>query len=249
MRLRCWALFIPTIWSSMFFARADFLRRRWLLGPFVRSSLPEPVTLKRLAVALCVLILYFLPTVCLPCSDKSYVHSHQKVGRLRHPTTTRPSFWSIADCWACQGGEESLLGFLRRGKDHQHGPALHRRTLFDKSDVVQLTDNPVHLLARDLGVRNLTAPEPDSHLDLVAILQPAASVADLEREVVIGGLRPEADLLDLDLLLLAARLTLLLRLLILELAEVHDLADRRIGIRGDLNQVEASLFGAAQRLL
>src|SRR5690606_31821218 len=99
-----WALFTSTIWSSMFFARADFLRRRWLLGPFVRSTLPEPVTLKRLAVALCVLILYFLPTVCLPCSNKSFVHSHQKVGRLRHPTTTRPSFWSIADCWACQGG-------------------------------------------------------------------------------------------------------------------------------------------------
>jgi 2-polyprenyl-6-methoxyphenol hydroxylase-like FAD-dependent oxidoreductase len=32
--------------------RADFLRRRWLLGPWLRISLPEPVTLKRFAAAL-----------------------------------------------------------------------------------------------------------------------------------------------------------------------------------------------------
>lgn len=35
-------------------------RLRWLLPAFVRTSFPEPVNLKRLAVALCVLSLYFL---------------------------------------------------------------------------------------------------------------------------------------------------------------------------------------------
>src|SRR5829696_3776643 len=60
----------PLPWTSDIstnnaFTRAGFLRRKWLLPWRVRISLPVPVTLKRLDVALCVLILlmiYVLPS-------------------------------------------------------------------------------------------------------------------------------------------------------------------------------------------
>lgn len=49
--------------------RLDVRRRRWLLPPLVRTNIPEPVTRKRLAVALWVLILY-LPILCLRGTDE-----------------------------------------------------------------------------------------------------------------------------------------------------------------------------------
>jgi hypothetical protein len=41
------------------FVRFEVRLRKWLLPPLVRTSLPEPVKRKRLAVALCVFNLYF----------------------------------------------------------------------------------------------------------------------------------------------------------------------------------------------
>lgn len=47
------------IWSNKRFVRLDVRRLKWLLPPLVRTSFPLPVNRNRLAVALCVLILYF----------------------------------------------------------------------------------------------------------------------------------------------------------------------------------------------
>ena len=58
---------------------------------------------------------------------------------------------------------------------------------------------------------------------------------------------PELDLLELHDLLPLARLVLLLLLLELELAVVEDLADGRIRVRNDLNQIQAGLFGGFER--
>src|SRR5262249_36238161 len=49
---------------------------------------------------------------------------------------------------------------------------------------------------------------------------------------------------DLDDLLLLARLVLTLLLFVFELAEVEDLANRRIGVGRDLDQIEACFDGA-----
>jgi hypothetical protein len=55
------------------------------------------------------------------------------------------------------------------------------------------------------------------------------------------GVGAELDLLDLDRLLLLARFGFAFLLFVLELAEIHDLADRRIGVGRDLDQVEPGL--------
>ena len=61
---------------------------------------------------------------------------------------------------------------------------------------------------------------------------------------MIVDVRTHLDLFDLDDLLLLARLGRLLLRLVLVLAEIQDLADRRLGVGRDLDQIEAGLGGA-----
>lgn len=56
------------------------------------------------------------------------------------------------------------------------------------------------------------------------------------------GVRTELDLFDFDCLLLLAGLGFALLLFVLELAEIHDLTDRRIGIGRDLDQIQTCIL-------
>ena len=96
---------------------------------------------------------------------------------------------------------------------------------------------------------DLAAPEDDDQLALVPLRQELADMRDLEVEVVLVRLGSELDLLEHDRRLVAARGLLLLRRLVLELAEVHDLADRRSRPRIDFDQFQAQLLGEAERLV
>ncbi len=89
----------------------------------------------------------------------------------------------------------------------------------------------------------LAAAEAQGHLDLVAFLEEPVHRPGLHIVVVDIDVGPELDLLDLDHLLPLARLGLLLLLLELELAVVEDLADRRIRVWGDLDQVQTGFLG------
>src|SRR5581483_1894965 len=86
-------------------------------------------------------------------------------------------------------------------------------------------------------------------LDLVAMLEEAADVSALGLVVMGVDLRPELLLLDHGEHLVAARLAGLLRALVLELAVVHELADGRPGLRGDLDEVEIRFPGQPQRVV
>jgi hypothetical protein len=61
--------------------------------------------------------------------------------------------------------------------------------------------------------------------------------------------RAHLDLLDLDDLLLLALLGGLLLVLILQLAQIEDLADRRFRVRRDFDEVETRLFGKRQSFI
>ena len=67
--------------------------------------------------------------------------------------------------------------------------------------------------------------------------------------VVLGDLRPELDLADVDLLLVLARGLLLLVLLVLVLRVVQDAADRRLGIGRHLDEVEVAILSLTQGVL
>jgi hypothetical protein len=60
--------------------------------------------------------------------------------------------------------------------------------------------------------------------------------------VVVDG-RAHLDLLDLDDLLLLAGFVGFFLLLVFELAVIEQLADRRLVVRRDLDQIEAFFFG------
>jgi len=62
------------------------------------------------------------------------------------------------------------------------------------------------------------------------------------------GVRAEFDFLDLDHLLFLARLGFPLLLFVLELAEIHDLADRGRGVRRNLDQVQAGFLRKCKAL-
>jgi hypothetical protein len=62
-------------------------------------------------------------------------------------------------------------------------------------------------------------------------------------------LRTKLHLLDDHVRLVATGLARLLGVLVLELAVVHELADWRLALRGDLDEVEVSLLGELQGLV
>ena len=114
--------------------------------------------------------------------------------------------------------------------------------------LTELAREPLEDVQTELRVHHLAPTEHDRDLDLGVGRQEAHDVLLLGLVVVLVDLRPELDLFDLDLGLVLARELLLLSLLVLELAVVHDAADRRIGERRDLDEVEILLIGDPQSI-
>src|SRR5450432_827380 len=139
-------------------------------------------------------------------------------------------------------------GGLRRDDD-RHRARFHHRARLDVGDVFELLEDDVELLVSLFGVRDLAAAEANRELHLVAALEEPPRRLHFEVDVVIVGLGPELDLLDLDDRLVAPRLRLLLLLLVLVLAEVEDLANGGLGLGIDLDQIEALLQRHAERFV
>src|SRR4249919_2131171 len=140
-------------------------------------------------------------------------------------------------------------GFLLRRDHHHHLAAFQARPRLDDDVFAKIgLDALGHLLAQFL-VAHLAATEADVDLDLVALFQEAAHVAQLDLVVALVGDGAELHFLDFDLLLLLLRSRRLLLRLELELAEVHDPAHRRIGVRLDLHEIHAFVLGHPQRFV
>src|SRR5581483_599493 len=96
----------------------------------------------------------------------------------------------------------------------------------------------------ELLIVHLAAFELDVGLDLMALFDKVPSVTDLELEIVRVGPRMKADFLQQLLVGRFLRLFFALLLFVFPFAELDDLADRRLGIWNDLDQV--LLFGARE---
>jgi len=139
------------------------------------------------------------------------------------------------------------LGLLAERPDHHdHVPAVLLRLRLDEAEFLDVAGQPLKQLVPKLRPRLLAAAEHDRHLDLVSLPQEPLDVALLGAVVVRVDLRPDLDLLDDRLRLVLARLPGLERRLVLELAEVHELADRRPRGRRHLYEVEVCLLGQPQ---
>src|SRR5262249_4056737 len=136
----------------------------------------------------------------------------------------------------------------KRSEQHGDLPGFEARLGFQVGDGRGILLDPVEQLGTELLVRHLAASEAQGHLDLVALLEEAADRAHLHVVVVRVDVRPHLDLLDLDGALLLARLGGLLLRLILVLAVVEDLANRRLGVGRDLDEIEARLYRTREPL-
>ena len=147
------ALLTSIILLNNRFTRLDFLRRRWLLPPLVRMTLPVFVTLKRLAAALYVFILYFffffLAIVTLPHTEKPLTGFYCLLYRAVNTTA---------------GGSVSL-----RAQHHHHSPAFEIRRLFHFGHIFQVGDDAVHDGAANFRVVNLAPFEADDDLNFFAL--------------------------------------------------------------------------------
>src|SRR5207342_1049662 len=133
----------------------------------------------------------------------------------------------------------SASGLLLGRDHHHHLAAFQARPRLDDDVFAKIgLDALGHLLAQFL-VAHLAATEADVDLDLVALFQEAAHVAQLDLVVALVGDGAELHFLDFDLLLLLLRSSGLLLHLELELAEVHDAAHRRIRVRLDFHEIQA----------
>ena len=89
-------------------------------------------------------------------------------------------------------------------------------------------------------MRHFTTTETQRDFRLVAFLEKARQVAQLDLVVTLVSTRPELDLFDDDLFLLELGLVPLLALAVFELAVIHDAANRRHRRRRNLNQIKFS---------
>jgi len=114
---------------------------------------------------------------------------------------------------------------------------------------LEVLDEPVEDFPPVVEARHLASAELNRRLDLVPLFEEPDDVPELEVVVVLVDVRPELDFLDLGDLLLPLGLVLFLLLLERELPVVHDLADRRVGLLGDHDDVEAFLAALRERRL
>jgi hypothetical protein len=124
-----------------------------------------------------------------------------------------------------------------RGKDHNHRSSFHVGGLIDLRNIAELLRQSGEKLLPLFFVGDFPALENDACFHFVPFHQKPPGMSDLEVEIVNIGVRVEAKFLEQgDMLMLLLNLVLL-RQFVLEFPEVDDFADRRLGIRYNLDKV------------
>jgi hypothetical protein len=96
-------------------------------------------------------------------------------------------------------------------------------------------------------VRHFAPTEAQGDFGFVALFQKPDQITQLDLIIAFIGARAKFHLFNLNLLLLELGFVLTLALLVFELAVVHQAAHRRLGLWGDLYQIDFSFFSHSQR--
>src|SRR5215210_4492277 len=120
------------------------------------------------------------------------------------PPPVTLNFFLAPECVFCFGiSFRSCV--LRRGENHGHVAALEEGRRLDLPDLLHVLVEAHEEVAPALRMLALAAAEHDRDLDLRALVEEALDVALLGLVIVNSDLRPELDLLDVDLRLVLAR--------------------------------------------
>ncbi len=130
---------------------------------------------------------------------------------------------------------------LFRHKNRNHAPAFHVCRLIDLRAFGERFHQPgeQHLALFLIG--DLPSLEDNSCLDLVALCEKSFCMPHFEFKIMRVGVRMKPEFLEQGHMLVLLLQLVLLRKLILELAKVDDLADRRVGVRDDLDEIGFAL--------
>src|SRR5690606_9376510 len=122
----------------------------------------------------------------------------EAAGAEREPDTARGATGAPAGRPRGRPPPQRLL--LLGCDHHDHLPAFQARPRLDHDVLAQVGLDPAGHLPAQLLMAHLAATEADVDLDLVALFQEAAHVAQLDLVVTLVGDRAELHFLDLDLL-------------------------------------------------
>ena len=113
---------------------------------------------------------------------------------------------------------------------------------------LQHLDQAVEQALPDLRVGHFASPEEDGQLDLVSMIEKLRSLTALRFKVMIVDFWTNPDFLELDDVLVPARFALLLRLLVPELAVIHQAANRRHRVGSHLYKIKPALARHIKRI-
>lgn len=132
----------------------------------------------------------------------------------------------------------SWLGSLFGRDNHIESPRETLHIFLDSVRYVNLADEIAKILFCLFPIGLLPPSEHHLDLDLVSLGKEFFDLIAFEEYVVFIGAQTYPDTLDIDFVLLAFRLLLLLGLLVLEFPIVYEPADGRLCVGGNLYQIE-----------
>ena len=128
--------------------------------------------------------------------------------------------------------------------------SVELRLAFGDGVFGEKTEDFVQKLLTDFFVRHFATAEDDHNFDVVAIFEETFDFADFDVKVVVANFETDFHLLELGLFFAGffAILCLFFHLLVLELTPIDDFNDRRVGVSGNLDEINASVTGEKLRL-
>ena len=107
------------------------------------------------------------------------------------------------------------------------------------------TEDLVQEILTDFFVRHFATAEDNHNFDVVTIFKETFDFADFDVKVVVADFETDFHLLKLGLFFasLFAIFSLFFHLLVLVFAPIDDFDDRRVGVSGNLDEVDASVTG------
>ena len=138
------------------------------------------------------------------------------------------------------------LFFALGSEHHDHLATFKLRLHFDLGFLGKLITDAMHDLCTEILVSHFTTAVAQRDLGLISIGQETAKRTQLGLIVIFVSGRTELNFLDLNNLLTSLHFLGLLLLLIAELAVIHQAANRRLGIRRDLNEINVVVLSHAK---
>ena len=131
-------------------------------------------------------------------------------------------------------------------KNHAHATTVESRRNLDFGEIGEALNDVVHAIVALGAERHLTTTEVLNDLHAMAFDEESTRLCDADADIVWIDFHrtAQANFLHFGSFALGLVRFFLLRLLILELAEVHDLAHGRTAVGRDLDEVKTAVVGA-----